>query len=232
MAAYPGAVVEVWEVEMGDYDSVVGFAGRVGMEFGNTEGEGDEKKRLDVVILNAGMAGSEFVRNEKTGHCQVVQVNYLGTFLLAILLLPVLRDRKGKMPGRLTVVGSGGVFAAKLPNRGKRPFLGSFDDLAVQPWDATERYFASKVLGMLLFVRLWEYLPAAEEVVVNMVDPGFCKGTELHREVTGIVGGVMSAAKALTGRSLEDGAWTYVDAAVVKGKESHGCFVMDWEIKP
>jgi hypothetical protein len=81
-------------------------------------------------------------------------------------------------------------------------------------------------------VRLWEFLPPAEEVVVNMVDPGFCKGTELHRDATGIVGGVMSVAKALTGRSLEDGAWTYVDAAVAKGKESHGCFVMDWEIHP
>jgi hypothetical protein len=151
---------------------------------------------------------------------------------LAILLLPVLRDREGRMPGRLTVVGSGGVFMAKLPNRGKRPFLGSFDDLAVQPWDPSERYFASKLLGMLFLVRLWEFLPPAEEVVVNMVDPGFCKGTELHRDATGIVGGVMSVAKALTGRSLEDGAWTYVDAAVAKGKESHGCFVMDWEIHP
>jgi NAD(P)-dependent dehydrogenase (short-subunit alcohol dehydrogenase family) len=232
MAAYPGSVVEVWEVEMGDYESVVGFARRVGGEFGNSDMQGGKKKRLDIAILNAGVAGSEFVRNEKTGHCQLVQVNYLGTVLLAILLLPVLRDREGRMPGRLTVVGSGGVFMAKLPNRGKRPFLGSFDDLAVQPWDPSERYFASKLLGMLFLVRLWEFLPPAEEVVVNMVDPGFCKGTELHRDATGIVGGVMSVAKALTGRSLEDGAWTYVDAAVAKGKESHGCFVMDWEIHP
>jgi NAD(P)-dependent dehydrogenase (short-subunit alcohol dehydrogenase family) len=162
----------------------------------------------------------------------VVQVNYLGTFLLAMLLLPVLRDREAKRPGRLSIVGSGGVFAAKLPNRDKRPFLKSFDDLAVQPWDATERYFSSKVLGMLFFVRLMEHLPGADEVVVNIVDPGFCKGTELHREASGLVSAVMSISKALTGRSLVDGAWTYVDAAVVKGKESHGCFVMDWEIRP
>ncbi|KAF2243051.1 NAD(P)-binding protein [Trematosphaeria pertusa] len=28
------------------------------------------------------------------------------------------------------------------------------------------------------------------------------------------------------------GAWMYVDAAVVKGAESHGCFVMDWSLCP
>jgi NAD(P)-dependent dehydrogenase (short-subunit alcohol dehydrogenase family) len=187
---------------------------------------------LDIVILNAGVAGSGFVRNARTGHCEVVQVNYLGTVLLAVLLLPVLRDRTGQRAGRLTIVGSGGVFQAKVPNRGARPFLGSFDDLKVQPWDATERYYASKVLGMFFFVRLLEYLPPAEELMVNMVDPGFCKGTELHRDAKGLMGMVLSIVKALTGRSMEDGAWTYVDAAVVKGKESHGCFVMDWKIYP
>ncbi|KAL2134870.1 hypothetical protein VTI74DRAFT_10596 [Chaetomium olivicolor] len=85
---------------------------------------------------------------------------------------------------------------------------------------------------MLFLVRLFEHLPPAEQVVVNMVDPGFCKGTQLHRDATGIASTVYSVAKTLTGRSFEDGAWTYVDAVVVKGKESHGCFVMDWKIAP
>jgi hypothetical protein len=31
---------------------------------------------------------------------------------------------------------------------------------------------------------------------------------------------------------VEVGSSTYVDAAVVKGKESHGCYVMDWKILP
>lgn len=245
-AAYPAAAVEVWELEMADYDSVVRFAQRAAEEFDNSDGgagsnEGGEtggaagkkkKSRLDMAILNAGMVRADFARNYRTGHCEVVQVNYLSTFLLATLLLPVLRDPRGRRPGRLSIVSSGGVFMAKLPNRAKRPFLASFDDPAVQPWDGVERYFSSKILGMLLFVKLLEYLPPADELVVNLVDPGFCKGTELHRDATGLTGAVLSAAKALTGRSLEDGAWTYVDAAVVKGKESHGCFVMDWEIRP
>ncbi|KXX77079.1 WW domain-containing oxidoreductase, partial [Madurella mycetomatis] len=229
-AAYPRAEVDVWELEMADYDSVTRFALRVGEEFSNTRTDG--KKRLDIAVLNAGMARAEFTRNAKTGHCDVVQVNYLSTFLLAMLMMPVLRDRAGERPGRLSIVNSGGTYMAKLPNRGKKPFLASFDDLAVQPWDAGERYFSSKVLGMLFFVKLLEYLPPAEELVVNLVDPGYCKGTDLHRDATGLASAVVSLSKTLTARSLEDGAWTYVDAAVVKGKESHGCFVMDWEIRP
>ncbi|KAK4120925.1 NAD(P)-binding protein [Parathielavia appendiculata] len=235
-AKHPRATVEVWELEMSDYDSVLAFAQRVDGEFSSTAaaeaGGSTDRKRLDIAVLNAGMVAAEFTRNRKTAHCEVVQVNYLSTFLLAMLLMPVMRDREGKNPGRLSIVNSGGVYAAKLPNRHKRPFLASFDDLAVQPWDAMERYFSTKILGMLFMVKLLDYLPSADELVMNLVDPGFCKGTELHREGKGLLGAVMSMAKSLTGRELEDGAWTYVDAAVVQGKESHGCFIMDWDIRP
>ena len=72
----------------------------------------------------------------------------------------------------------------------------------------------------------------ADEVIVNIVDPGLCKGTDLHREAGGMLSRAISAGKTIMARPLDDGAWTYVDAAVVKGKESHGCFVMDWEIRP
>jgi NAD(P)-dependent dehydrogenase (short-subunit alcohol dehydrogenase family) len=236
-AKYPGATVEVWELEMGDYESITAFARRVEGEFENTasvtaDGNHGSKKRLDIAILNAGMISAQFALNGKTGHCEMVQVNYLGTFLLAMLLLPVLRDREGKNAGRLTIVNSGGVYAAKLLNRHKRPLLASFDNLKAQPFDAMEWYFDTKILGMLFTVRLLDYLPPAEEVVVNLVDPGFCKGSELHREGKGLLAAALAVGKTLTARTLEGGAWTYVDAAVVKGKESHGCFVMDWDIRP
>ncbi|KAH6634661.1 hypothetical protein B0J18DRAFT_26769 [Chaetomium sp. MPI-SDFR-AT-0129] len=240
---FPRARVEVWELEMGGYESVMGFVERVKGEFGNGDGEdnarGEKKKRLDMVILNAGMMGAEFVKDKQTGHCQVVQVNYWSTFLLAILLVPILRTTTTtagglkQKPGRLTIVSSGGVFAgAKLPNRGERPFLASFDTppSATQPFDVQERYFGSKALGHLFFVRLLPYLPPASEVIVNLVDPGFCKGTQLHREAEGFASAMWAVGKAVTGRSLEDGAWTYVDAVVAKGEESHGCFLMDWKV--
>lgn len=62
---------------------------------------------------------------------------------------------------------------------------------------------------------------------------GDCHGSDQNREVTGGAGFFLGICKALTGRKPEDGAWTYVDAAVVKGKESsHGYFCENWEIHP
>lgn len=121
---------------------------------------------------------------------------------------------------------------AEFPNRHQIPLLRSFDDLEAQPWDATERYSCSKLLGHLFSAKMFAYADPAEDVIVNLVDPGFCRGTALHRDAHGILAAAMSFAKMLTGRPLEEGASTYVDAAVVKGKETHGCFVMDWKIRP
>lgn len=47
--------------------------------------------RLDIVILNARVFGSGFNIVPETGHENSVQVNYLSTMLLSILLLPVLK---------------------------------------------------------------------------------------------------------------------------------------------
>ena len=43
---------------------------------------------------------------------------------------------------------------------------------------------------------------------------------------------VFSVVKFLTALSVEDGAWLYVDAVVLRGKESHGCFVSEGKIQP
>ncbi|KAK9427655.1 hypothetical protein V1505DRAFT_21256 [Lipomyces doorenjongii] len=62
------------------------------------------------------------------------------------------------------------------------------------------------------------------DVIVNLVDPGLCRVAHRCQRRRGRL--------PLTGRKPQDEVWTYVDAAVVKGKESHGCFCMDWEIHP
>lgn len=219
---YPGAQVSVWELEMGSYDSVTAFARRA-------EGE---LPRLDIAILNAGMFTPEFRLNPNTGHDQSIQINYLSTMLLVTLLLPVLKAKSAPgTPGRLTFVGSGSAYQAKFANRTKVPILASFDDLKVHPFSWAERYATSKLLGHPFLVKLVDYVDA-DDVIVNTVDPGFCKGTGLHRETSGITSALFSLGKSLSGRTLECGASTYMDAAVVKGKESHGSFIMDWVTKP
>ncbi|KAB5566847.1 putative short-chain dehydrogenase/reductase family protein [Coniochaeta sp. 2T2.1] len=220
--SYPDARVEVWLLEMTSYDSILAFVRRCETEL----------NRLDITILNAGLMHLEFVRSD-TGHEEILQVNYLSTFLLAILMLPVCKDkgRRDGKAGRMTIVSSGTALFAKLPNRDARPFLASFDNTDAYPFHPPGRYFDSKMLGHMFFVRMLEYL-SPEEVVVNLVEPGMVKGTGLHRDAKGMVGWVLAAWKGFWGRTLDDGAWAYVDAAVVKGGESHGCFLMDWRVHP
>lgn len=218
---FPSARLDVWELEMSSYESIQLFARRVETDL----------SRLDITILNAGLAHMELTICKSTGHDDVIQVNYLSTFLLAILILQALKKKKSPKtlsPSRLTIVSSGSALTAKFPNRDESPLLGSFNNAKI---DSYERYSSSKLLGHLFFVRLLKYLDP-EEAIVNLIEPGLCKDTGLMRETSGAMAGFFWVFKTLAGKSLEDGAWTYVDAAVVKGKESHGCFCMDGEIRP
>lgn len=220
---YPNAKIEVWPLDMLSYKSVEDFAQRC-----------QKLERLDVAILNAGMTVAKFVINQSTGHEEMVQVNYLSTALLAILLLPALsKTESGKKgPGRLTIVSSGMALVAQFPNLKAVPLIPSFDD--GKGWDlnvATDRYSTSKTL-LLMFVSEISELVDSRKVVINTVDPGLVQGTGLHRNVGGGIRAIFAVMKTLTARSLEHGAWTYVDAAVVRGKETHGCFLMDYKISP
>jgi NAD(P)-dependent dehydrogenase (short-subunit alcohol dehydrogenase family) len=218
---FPDAIVDVWSLEMASYSSIQEFCRRADAEL----------TRLDFTILNAGLMRPDFELCS-TGHETVIQVNYLSTFYMAILMLPVAKAKStGDKPGRITVVSSGTALFAQFKNKDKRPFLASFDDSHAFPWNAPERYFTSKALGHLFFARLLEYLNP-DDTIVNLVEPGMCKGSSLHRDVKGAASIFIESFKKLMGRAPELGAWTYVDAAVVKGAESHGCFLMDWEIHP
>jgi NAD(P)-dependent dehydrogenase (short-subunit alcohol dehydrogenase family) len=220
---FPDAKIEVWELEMGSYQSVQALARHA-----------DQLNRLDIAILNAGLVKAEFELNTSTGHEETIQINYLSMALLAILLLPVLKNKSpAGSPGRLTIVSSGTAYFAAFHNRNEVPLLASFDKQPTSGKKALdpETYWVSKLLGHLFLVKLANYV-RAEDVVVNLVEPGLCKGSQLNRESGGVVALVMWIMKSILGRSLDVGASTYVDAAVVKGKETHGSYLADWEIKP
>ncbi|PMD33424.1 NAD(P)-binding protein [Hyaloscypha variabilis F] len=200
---FPAARLEVWELDMTSYESIQSFVRRVETHLA----------RLDITILNSGLAHSKHTICKSTGHDGVIQVNYLSTFLLAILILHALKkESPTSSPHRLTIVSSGTVLTAKLPNRNERPLLGSFDDLNIQPYDTLEHYGASKLLGHLFFVWLLKYLDP-EETIVNLIQPGLVKDTGLFREAPMVLVATFSVIKTFTARSVEDGAWLYVDAA-------------------
>lgn len=242
-AQFPGATIEVWTLEMSSYESIQAFIRPVEAEL----------TRIDIVILNAGIGNLEYGVAKSTGHEEVLQVNvghllpiprssfscetfseymltcsflqYLSAALLSILVLPTLKTKSPpSAPGRLIIVRSGTALGAKFPSRHQIPLLESFDDKT--RWDSGEQYSCSKLLGHYFIVKLVNYVNP-KDVIVNIVDPGLCKGSSLFGDVSGIMALFFNLVKSGIGRSADLGSSTYVDAAVVKGKDSHGCFIMD-----
>lgn len=89
-------VAEVWPLDLGDFASVKRFAERAKTEL----------EAIDGIVENASIALSEWTLSE--GVETTMAVNVLGTFLLAVLLLPKLRENaiKSGVAPRLTIVGS------------------------------------------------------------------------------------------------------------------------------
>ncbi|KAH7000600.1 hypothetical protein EDB80DRAFT_649763 [Ilyonectria destructans] len=218
-AQYPKANIQVWSLEMESYDSIQAFARRAELI-----------SRLDMAILNAGTQIADFTIVPTTGHEKLVQVNYLSTMLLAILLLPVLKAKSPpSRPGRLSIVSSGSTRGATMSQPNDESVLSALDN--PQHWDPFKRYPVSKLLGHLFMVNLVRYVNA-DDVIINLVDPGLVKGTDLQRGAPLLLAVFFYCFKAILGRTVPVGASTYVDATVVKGKETHGCNVANWVVSP
>lgn len=212
--------IEVWKLDLSSYDSVTAFAKRC-----------QSLHRIDFVILNAGVFKVNLEINQSTGHEEVMQVNYLSTALLTILLLPVLAAKKestGKL-GRIVIVSSETADWCKFKEQNSVPLLPAFNDPKM--FEMQERYYTSKLLEELFLKQLVKYVPASV-AVVNAVNPGFCYGSGLHREAGGVVGVIFTGFKRFIGRSTAVGARTLVDAAVVQSDESHGQYLGDCVVKP
>ena len=218
---YREASIEVWQLDLSLYGSIQAFAKRVESQL----------SRIDIVLLNAGVIKLNFTTVKSTGHEECLQVNYLSTMLLTILLLPILKSKgpPGGQPARLTVVSAALTLAAKFPNRDATPLLQSFDD--PKTFDREENYNSSKLLAHMFLWRLVDYV-SADDIIVNLADPAWCKGTELTRDVKGGMKVAVKLFGASVGRTKKVGASCFVDAMVNKGKESHGCFLMSWQIHP
>ncbi|KAI1080349.1 NAD(P)-binding protein [Whalleya microplaca] len=214
----PKATIEFWLLDMSLYSSIQDFARRVEIQL----------PRLDVVILNAGIIPLKFRTVPSTGHEEIIQINYLSTVLLASLLLPTLKNKSPpKGPGRLTIINAALSLTAKFPV--VSPLLKALDD--PKQFNPETQYNLSKALAHMFIWKLVDYV-SVDDVIVNIVGLGFVGGTELARDVTGISRIFFKVFAALTALNLRDGASCYLDAAVVKEKESHGSYIMSWKVAP
>jgi len=86
---------KVWQVDLGDFNSVKQFTERA-----------SKLERLDVVVENAGIAALAY--REVEGMEATIAINVVGTFLMALNFLSILRE-SGKKTGtvpRLVIVSS------------------------------------------------------------------------------------------------------------------------------
>ncbi|KAH6889305.1 hypothetical protein B0T10DRAFT_459962 [Thelonectria olida] len=217
---FPSATVEVSLVDMSSHKSIVAFAERC-----------ESLSRLDIAILNAGVSRPRFERSQETSHEMTFQINYLSTALLAILLLPILKAKRvSPSPGRLVLVGSDTAYWAEWEDVNCKSAFEVADDAS--KFESMNAYKMSKLLLLMFLDKLSQVVPA-DEVIVNVPNPGACRGTEFgsdnpnkfQRFMFRFVGLIM-------GRPVAVGARTYMDAVAVKGVESHGAFLSEGKIKP
>ena len=86
----------------------------------------------------------------------------------------------------------------------------------------------------MIFVRRLAALVSSDEVIINTVCPGLVGDTEIWRTLntSAVLRYMFSIYFALFGRSLVEGASTYVHAVLVAGRESHGGFLSEWGVRP
>lgn len=211
-------VVEVWEFDLASYKSVTEFGQRVRSQL----------PRLDGLIANAGVEMTKFELSE--GLETTLTVNVVSTILLSIAVLPKLQESSRIYGGltALTVVGSmvhalGPDDQLEAPPTGKDTFEVLSDPSTA---DMPMRYNLSKLMLHLCCMELAERV-SSREVILNWVNPGWCE-SELNRYKQPPF--VQRALFLVIGRTAEQGSRTLVHA-VLSGKESHGYYLSECQIK-
>ncbi|KAL4733686.1 hypothetical protein BDV11DRAFT_213541 [Aspergillus similis] len=216
---------EVWPLDLASAHSVLAFAEKAKKEL----------ERIDVLVLNAAVATKIF-RLADGGYEHSVTVNTINHFLLAIALLPKLRQTESNFPNRLTpphlTVLTSQVHAwPQFPqSTDSRGIFAALSDGATAKMD--ERYPVTKLLNVYLTRELVEQLysnsvgkDGEPSVIVNMLDTGFCH-SQLSRENQGVEALVFNLFKRLFARKEEVGARTTVTAASA-GVEAHGKYMVN-----
>ncbi|MCJ1473923.1 hypothetical protein MMC13_002579 [Lambiella insularis] len=208
-------VVEVWPLDLSSYQSVKDFVKRA-----------QSLSRLDVMLENAGIATAKFQLTE--GHESTITTNVISTFLLALMILPKMRETASRYntTPRLTIVSSDVHAWTDLPERASPSIFDKLSDKETA--DMASRYPVSKLLEVFYVRALAAHMSASSKpaVTLNTLTPGLCH-SELGREA----GWGLYFMKLLLARSTEVGSRTLV-AGSEAGPETHGCYMNHSKVFP
>ncbi|KAJ9657661.1 hypothetical protein H2198_004189 [Neophaeococcomyces mojaviensis] len=217
------SIIEVWRLDLASFSSVLAFADRVSKDL----------DRLDGISLNAGVQTVKFELVE--GFERTVTINVISTFLLALAVLPKLREtaRRFNIKPRLSIVSSEThawtSFVEKNTPEGQS-ILATLSDPNTKTM--MMRYMTSKLMEVLLFRHLAPLITAQQtspsspeeqrgEVIVNILNPGFCYSDLVREE-----GILMKTMQALLARTREMGGRP-IAAGLIAGPESNGMYMHD-----
>ncbi|ETS84694.1 hypothetical protein PFICI_02719 [Pestalotiopsis fici W106-1] len=211
--------VEVWNLELSSYDSVMSFAERA-----------KALNRLDIVVLNAGISNQFYSKVASTGHEQTMQVNILSTALLAILLLPIIKAKKHQgHPGRLVFVSSDMASWATLKEKDVVPLLPALDDPKNMDLG---RYATSKLLGQLFVSELSKRV-SPSLAIITMPNPGWAYGTGLGKTEGWTIGDtIIAVPRRILGRPPSVAARLVTIGTVAFGAEAHGQYIESGKMQP
>ena len=223
--------IEIWPLNLASFESILAFAARVK----------NEVPHLSAFINNAGLNTNKYEAFERWE--STLLVNYISTFLLGLLILPVLQQSGCKPDGKppsLTFVGSlAHIYANENCLMQSKSILRDLNSQKTA--NMGERYASSKLM-LLLSVRALAAeldqkthngdtgVPKAgsrNRVTINCVAPGWCNTGLFQTDDGGFVGRL---GLRLLGRTPEAGSRTLVHA-ITAGPESHGKYLSECTVK-
>ncbi|KXL50276.1 hypothetical protein M433DRAFT_84226 [Acidomyces richmondensis BFW] len=206
-------IVEVWQLDLQDYESVKCFAEKA-----------KSLERLDSVVENAGIFTTTFRLAE--GNESTITVNVVSTFLLALLLMPTLQQSAEKydITPTLTIVSSELHFVTSFPESKSSSIFDSLNDEKTARM--ADRYNVSKLIEVLSCRQIAQEHPVSQlKFTLNFVNPGWCH-SDLGREHENAAFLFM---RKLLGRTTEVGSRTLVHAGL-SGPQTHGKYLSDCKI--
>lgn len=207
-------VLEVWPLDLASYKSTIRFAERA-----------QKLHRLDILLENAGVAkhGWHVVEKDELN----MTVNVVSTLLLAVLLLPKLRESGSKfnITPHLTIVNTEVHGWAKFEERKADSIFEKLSDRSA--YDVPDHRYPTSKLVQLFAAR--ELAARAKhdgkpDVIINMPNPGLC-----HSELSREAGWSLAVMKFFLARSSEYGSRTLV-SAVESGPETHGQYLSNCHV--
>lgn len=214
--------IEVWNLDLDSYDSVVSFASRA-----------KSLTRLDLVFLNAGIVLAKRAFNEETKHDEIIQVNYLSTALLALSLLPAIKAARPNQPGptRMTFTLSEGAAWSKFNFDPNQSILKSLDAPA-KDYDTTAQMMTSKLLGQFFVAYLAKRVPPCL-AIINSASPGAVHDSQFNREINQtFAGAIFKRFHRHVANTSTVGAHMITNAALEHGEETHGQFLSFQKMVP